>query len=217
LPEETYEEAGPGASVAFCDFNHGNTGVRGGGMIANDFTRPPYAFASRRPPGAPRWGLAHKAFQRENYRRTVLVTGPIQQMPVFESCVKVDPVVKDYWGLPVARLCERCHPSDKDAIGLIADRSEQLLREAGASLTWKGGGPASAMHQAGTCRMGDDPKTSVTNRHGQVHGVDNLFVADASLHVTNGGFNPALTILALGYWVGDHIVSAWRGGGKLRS
>jgi len=216
MQEETYEEAGSGATVAFCDFNHGNKGLRGGGMIANDFTRPPYDFTRRRPPGAARWGLAHKAFQRENYRRTVLVTGPIQQIPVYDSCVTVDPSVRDHWGLPVVRLRERCHADDKAVIALVADRSEQLLREAGATLTWKGGGPASAMHQAGTCRMGDDPTTSVTNRYGQVHGIGNLFVADASLHVTNGGFNPVLTILALGYWVSEHIVSAWRGGGKLR-
>ena len=40
--------------------------------------------------------------------------------------------------------------------------------------------------------MGNDPKTSVINRYGQVHEIDNLFVADGSLHVTNGGFNPVL-------------------------
>lgn len=217
MPEETYEEAGPGACVAFCDFNHGNPGLRGGGLIANDFIRPPYAFANRRPPGAPRWGLAHKAFQRANYKRTVLLTGPIQQMPVFDSRVKVDRAVKDHWGIPVVRLCERCHPHDKELIALIADKSEALLREAGATETWKGGGPASAMHQAGTCRMGNDPKSSVTNRYGQAHEIDNLFICDGSLHVTNGGFNPVLTIMALGYWVGDHIVREWRGGGRFRA
>jgi choline dehydrogenase-like flavoprotein len=217
MQEDTYEEAGPGACVAFCDFNHGNPGLRGGGLIANDFIRPPYAFANRRPPGSPRWGLAHKAYQRFNYKRTVLVTGPIQQMPVFESRVKTDPVVKDHWGLPVVRLCERCHPHDTELIALIADKSEALLREAGAMETWKGGGPASAMHQAGTCRMGDDPKASVTNRYGQVHEIDNLFISDASLHVTNSGFNPVLTIMALGYWVGEHIVREWRGGGRFRA
>jgi choline dehydrogenase-like flavoprotein len=45
-----------------------------------------------------------------------------------------------------------------------------------------------------------------------VHDIDNLFVADGSLHVTNGGFNPVLTIMALGYYVGDHIVKSWEGG-----
>ncbi len=217
MSEDTYEEAGPGACVAFCDFNHGNKGLHGGGLIANDFIRPPYNFANRRPPGAPRWGLAHKEFQRSNYKRLVLVTGPIQQMPVFDSRVKVDPVVKDHWGVPVVRLCERCHPHDTKLIHLIADKSEELLRAAGATETWKGGGPASAMHQAGTCRMGNDPKTSVTNRYGQMHEIDNLFVADGSLHVTNSGFNPVLTIMALGYWVGEYIVREWRGGGRLRA
>ena len=59
--------------------------------------------------------------------------------------------------------------------------------------------------------MGNDPKTSVTNRYGQIHEIDNLFVADGSLNVSNGGFNPRLTIMALGYWVGGHIAREWKG------
>jgi len=47
--------------------------------------------------------------------------------------------------------------------------------------------------------MGNDPKTSVVDRHCMLHDVDNVFVADASVHVTNGGFNPVLTIMALAY------------------
>ena len=47
--------------------------------------------------------------------------------------------------------------------------------------------------------MGNDPKTSVVNRDCQLHEVDNVYVIDASVHVTNGGFNPALTILANAY------------------
>jgi len=131
--------------------------------------------------------------------------------------VTVDPAVKDHWGIPVARLCERVHPHDRQVIDFLADRAAELLREAGAHEVWKSGGPASAMHQAGTCRMGDDPKTSVTNRYGQSHEIDNLFISDASLHVTNGGFNPVLTIMALGYWVGGYIVREWRGGGRFRA
>ena len=64
--------------------------------------------------------------------------------------------------------------------------------------------------------MGNDPQSSVTNRYGQVHGVDNLFIADGSLHVTNGGFNPVLTIMALGYWVSDYIVKEWEHGNRFR-
>jgi choline dehydrogenase-like flavoprotein len=57
-------------------------------------------------------------------------------------------------------------------------------------------GMSGGQHQAGTCRMGDDPRSSVTDKWARVHGHDNLYVIDASLHVTNGGFNPVLTIMA---------------------
>jgi choline dehydrogenase-like flavoprotein len=96
----------------------------------------------------------------------------------------------------------------------MSDRAEEILKEAGAYFTWQnvgGGGLSGGQHQAGTTRMGNDLKTSVTNKFGQVHEIDNLFVADGSLCVTNGGFNPALTIMALGYWVGDYIAKNWNG------
>ena len=67
-------------------------------------------------------------------------------------------------------------------------------------------------HQAGTCRMGDDPATSVVDRYGRVHDMDNLYIADGSVVVNNGGFNPALTILALAFRTGNHIVKEWTGG-----
>jgi choline dehydrogenase-like flavoprotein len=47
--------------------------------------------------------------------------------------------------------------------------------------------------------MGTDPRSSVTDATGRVHGHDNLYVMDASVHVTNGGFNPVLTIMALAF------------------
>ena len=60
-------------------------------------------------------------------------------------------------------------------------------------------GLSAGQHQAGTLRMGTDPTTSVTDPSGRLHGHDNVWVADGSLHVTNGGVNPVLTILALAY------------------
>jgi choline dehydrogenase-like flavoprotein len=52
-------------------------------------------------------------------------------------------------------------------------------------------------HQMGTCRMGADPKTSVTDAHGQVHGVKGLFVCDGSLFPSASGVNPMLSIMGL--------------------
>ena len=59
--------------------------------------------------------------------------------------------------------------------------------------------------------MGDDPKASVVNRDCQLHDVDNVYVIDASVHVTNGGFNPALTILANAYRASEALVKTWKG------
>jgi choline dehydrogenase-like flavoprotein len=135
-------------------------------------------------------------------------------MPVFEARVEVDPQVKDHWGIPVARLSGHRHEHDIEIARFVAQKAEDIVKEAGAFRTWKsipGTGLSGGQHQAGTCRMGDDPQTSVTNRFGQVHEVDNLFIADGSLNVTNGGFNPALTIMALGYWVGGYIAKEWKG------
>jgi choline dehydrogenase-like flavoprotein len=221
MADDLYEESGPGSSVAFCDFSHGNKGLCGGAMMANEFIALPYAFTNTRPPGAARWGLAHKEHQRQYYKRTLRVMGPVQEMPVFDSRVRVDPVVKDHWGIPVTRLSGRRHPHDVEIAKFVVDKVATLLREAGATDIWTWvpglGGPSGGQHQAGTCRMGNDPKTSVTNRYGQVHEIDNLFVADGSLNVNNGGFNPALTIMALGYWVGEYIVKEWQGGGRFRA
>jgi len=212
--EELFDDVGPGAQIAICDFNHGNAGLHGGGYLCNQFIVLPYAFTRRRPPGAPRWGLAHKQFQREYYRRFIGTHGPVQEMPVFGNRVEVDPAVTDYWGIPVARISGDRHPHDIEICRYVSSKAEAWLKEAGATEVWPsipGRRVVPSAHQAGTCRMGDDPKTSVTNRFGQLHEVDNLFVADGSLHVTNGGFNPVLTIMALGYWVSGYIARDWKG------
>jgi choline dehydrogenase-like flavoprotein len=130
-------------------------------------------------------------------------------MPVFESRVEVDPVVKDHWGIPVARISGSRHPHDVEIGQFMAEKAELWLKETGAVQTWRrvaGRGVSGGQHQAGTCRMGNDPKTSVVDAHCRVHDVDNLYVVDGSVHVTNGGFNPVLTIMALGYWASSHIV-----------
>ncbi len=212
--EVTYDDIGPGACIASMDFNHGNPGLTGGGMLANEFIRLPYLFAGLRPPGSPRWGLAHKQFQRDWYRRSIGVKSPVQEMPNFESRVELDPVVKDHWGLPVARISGSRHPKDVEVGDFMSRKAEEWLKEAGAIQTWRsvaGRGVSGGQHQAGTCRMGDDPAASVVNRHCQVHDIGNLFVVDGSVHVTNGGFNPVLTIMAIAYMASDYIRKEWNG------
>ena len=211
---ETYDDLGPGASIAICDYNHGNPGLTGGAMLANEFIRLPYQFMAQVPPWVARWGQEHKEFVRSAYRRTIVVMGPVQEMPLADARVQVDPKVKDRWGIPVARLSGGRHPHTIEIGRYIAGKAEAWLKEAGAVQTWKrvpGRSLSGGQHQAGTCRMGTDPKSSVVNANCQLHDVDNVYVIDAGVHVTNGGFNPVLTILANAYRASEQLLKAWKG------
>jgi choline dehydrogenase-like flavoprotein len=63
-------------------------------------------------------------------------------------------------------------------------------------------------HQAGTARMSDSPGHGATDPHGKLWGTDRVHIADASLHVTNGGANPVLTIMALAWRTATHAAAA---------
>lgn len=211
---DAYDDIGPGASIAICDFNHGNPGLAGGGMLANEFIRLPYQFMNQVPPWVSRWGQEHKDFVRTAYKRTVSVMGPVQEMPMFDARVQADPKVKDYWGIPVARLSGKKHPHTLEIARFVLDKAEAWLKEAGAVQTWRrmpGPSLSGGQHQAGTCRMGNDPKTSVVDKDCRLHDVDNVYVIDASVHVTNGGFNPVLTIFANAYRASHNLLGAWKG------
>ena len=65
---------------------------------------------------------------------------------------------------------------------------------------------AGCAHQAGTCRFGDDPATSVLDRNCKAHELDNLYVVDTSCFVSIGAVNPSLTAIANALRVGDHLL-----------
>ena len=199
-PESVYDGVGPGPSVATLRWSHDNEGIIGGGMLADDFVLLPIIYAKRAmPPGAPRWGQDWKDFVRENYRRTLQVMGPIQDIPTPESRVKISSTERDDAGMPRVVLAGVAHPESPRAQAFLLQKAKEWLAAAGAEQIWGGvaGRYLSAgQHQAGTCRMGDDPATSVVDAGGKVHGFANVWVTDASVHVTNGGFNPFLTAMA---------------------
>jgi choline dehydrogenase-like flavoprotein len=214
---DTYDDIGPGATIAISDYNHGTPGLKGGGMLANEFIRLPIHMVDRMPEKTPRWGLGHKQAMREWHKRSIVLVGPTQQIPMADARVTLDPVVRDKWGLPVVRISGNVHPHTFEIGEVQAHRAEAWLKEAGAvSTSLMAGKPelvSAGQHQAGTCRMGDDPKGSVVNKYCQVHDVDNVFVIDSSVHVTNGGFNPALTIMAVAFYASNALVRNWKGTG----
>jgi choline dehydrogenase-like flavoprotein len=209
--EVVHSSKGPGVTIATTAFSHGNPGFIGGGMLADDFVRPPILFFKQfLPPDLPHWGRAAKDFMRDNFNRVMRVTGPVHEIPSPDARVRIAPGVRDRWGTPVAMLSGGVHPETIRTATYVHARATEWLKAAGAVRTW-GGAPTPNLsgghHQAGTCRMGVDPKNSVTDVHGRVWGHDNLFVCDGSLHPTNGGFNPVLTILALAFRTAQHIAS----------
>jgi choline dehydrogenase-like flavoprotein len=215
--DEVVDLVGPGVSIATCDFRHGNDGIVGGGMLANEFVPTPaatydYLTAAGLIPSA---GAAGKQAMRHAARRMLRVVGPIQEVSSAESRVRVDPGVTDRFGNPVAMISGSIHPEDLRAQAHMSEKARQWLVEAGAARTAVAGvgntrQASSGQHQAGTCRMGDDPAQSVTDPYGRVWGHENVRIADGSVHVTNGGVNPVLTILAGSLRIAEHLVGIAR-------
>lgn len=210
--DDVYDERGPGVTIGTCDFNHGNDGIIGGAMLADDFIMLPVIFWNTAlHPGLQRWGKPAKDFMRENYRRVIQVKGPVQEIPSPECRVSLDPVVRDKFGLPVARLSGIAHEETVRTASFMLRKGKEWLSASGAKEVW-GTEPARRLsggqHQAGTCRMGTDPEYSVTDLYGRVWGHDNLFVCDGSLNPTNGGFNPVLTIMAMAFRNAEHMLGA---------
>ena len=73
------------------------------------------------------------------------------------------------------------------------------VRSAGAELN--------GSHACGTCRFGDDPRTSVLDRDNRAHDLDNLYVLDGSFFPSSGGINPSLTIIANSLRATDKIAA----------
>jgi choline dehydrogenase-like flavoprotein len=89
----------------------------------------------------------------------------------------------------------------------MQDREMELLDAAGAQKSWRlpVTERGSSAHLLGTCRMGNDPKTSVINSDHRSHDVPNLFICDGSSLVTSGRNQPTETIQALAFRAADRI------------
>jgi choline dehydrogenase-like flavoprotein len=209
--EIVQDMVGPGVSIATADWidDLGGEGI-GGGVLANEVIKIPALFWSwALGPDAPRWGRASKKHLREVYLRTSHLFGPIQEIPSPDCRVRLSPDVRDAWGQPAVALSGQVHRESVRAAEALRRRAEKWMRASGARDVWItpiGNGLSGGQHQAGTARMGTDPSSSVTDPYGRVHGHHGLWVCDASLHVTNGGVNPVLTVLALAFRNSEELV-----------
>ena len=183
-------------------------GFIGGGGFDFRFDTPPVGFVfNGLPPKSPKWGAEFKRLLAHNFNRTVYCFGHTTSLPLERNSISLDPTVKDAWGVPAIRMTYQDHPQDLKLYAYFAERGEELLKAAGASQTWKDEAKSQefSVHLLGTCRMGNDPKTSVVDKYNRSHDVKNLFVVDGSSLVTGGRGQPTMTIEALAFRAGDHI------------
>jgi choline dehydrogenase-like flavoprotein len=185
-------------------------GFYGGGGIDARFDMTPIGFAmGGLPPDTPRWGKDFKAALSHNFTRTMEIFCHGTSLPLENNSFSLDPDLKDAWGLPALRLTYKDHPDDLKLVNWLNVRAQELLDAAGAEKKWSY--PAQeqqfAVHLLGTCRMGNDPKTSVINPDHRTHDVKNLFLCDGSSLVTSGRGQPTMTIEALAFRAADRITA----------
>jgi choline dehydrogenase-like flavoprotein len=183
-------------------------GLIGGGGFDFRFDMTPIQFAfGGLPPESPTWGTEFKRQLMQQYNRTLICYGHTTSLPVETNSISLDPTVKDAWGVPAIRVTYQDHPQDLTLYKYFAGKSEELLKAAGALKAWQL--PVQSqefgVHLLGTCRMGNDPKTSVVDKYHRAHDVRNLFIVDGSSFVTSGRGQPTMTIQALAFRAGEHI------------
>ncbi len=126
-----------------------------------------------------------------------------------ENHVAIDPKLKDAWGIPSLKIDIAYGDNEQaltnDAIECAHEMFEaakiELISENLAMFP-----PGHSIHEVGTARMGNDPKTSVLNKFNQAHDVKNLLVVDGSCFVSSGCVNPTITILALAMRASEYLI-----------
>ncbi|HXI06360.1 MAG: GMC family oxidoreductase [Bradyrhizobium sp.] len=167
------------------------------------------AFAMRAIPG---WGRAHAQSVRRMWGHA-LHTGAIgESLPNRDSRVDLDPSARDRFGMPLARIASSLGEADVARLRFMARKSHELLAASGAERIYESYSSwdrFAASHVFGTCRMGNDPQSSVVDSYGRSHRWRNLWIADASVFPSSGGGEaPALTIHALAMRTSERIRQA---------
>ena len=124
-------------------------------------------------------------------------------LPYLDHTVTLDGAVHDVFGVPVARITWSAGQHEQVAQQFYMPVLKSMMTKAGAGAALavpsadNSGGLPTGNHIMGGMMMGADPRTSVTDPYGRVHGLDNVYVADGSVFVTSGAHNPTNTLMAV--------------------
>jgi len=131
-------------------------------------------------------------------------------LPYHENHMSLNYDKLDKYGLPTITFDAEFKENEKRMKKDWIIQAQEMLENAGFKDvratkrdSYMGGG----IHEMGTARMGHDPKTSVLNKHNQLHEVPNVYVTDGACMTSSGNQNPSLTYMALTARAADHAVS----------
>lgn len=170
------------------------------------------------------YGRKFKEDARRYFGSFMNFSGRGEMIPNDKSYCELDPVVKDKWGIPVLRFA--WHWSDHELrqaahmeqtfLDIISSmggkplgRSASRRRAGPEEIIEKGG---RIIHEVGGAIMGTDPRKSVTNQWCQTWDVPNLYVTDGANFPSNADKNPTITIIALAWRAGEHMLAEMKRG-----
>ena len=134
-------------------------------------------------------------------------------LPRFENFVEIDRDRVDAWGIPVLKINMQWSDNERQLFEDAREQAAEMLEAAGATnvrLYGKFSVPGFCIHEVGTARMGNDPKTSVVNQYCQTHDVKNIFITDGACWASVACQNPTLTMMAITVRACDHIIGRFK-------
>lgn len=138
-----------------------------------------------------------------------------ETLPKETNTVKLDPALKDNWGIPLLRMAVDFDDNDMKMVQDFYTELSEMLTKSGFTnikTTDTKRNPGSENHEMGGARMGNDPKTSMLNKWNQIHNCPNVIVTDGACMTSTSTQNPSLTYMALTARAVDHAVGEMRKG-----
>ena len=163
----------------------------------------------------PGFGAEFKRRVKDDRPWTISLGGFGECLPRFENHCRLDAERVDAWGIPILHIDAAFGDNERTMVSDMADTAMEMLEAAGAEDVTRRedmSPPGLAIHEVGTARMGNDPRTSVVNKWQQAHGVSNLFLMDGSVYPASACQNPTLTMMALASRACDYLVEEHRAG-----
>ncbi len=168
------------------------------------------------------YGASLKEDIRYFYGANVGMAGRGEAIPLESNYCAIDPDVVDQYGIPVLKFNVKWSEHEIKQAKHMKETFKEIMHNMGAVITWGGDDgpensygletPGKIIHEAGTARMGNDPKKSALNKHNQAHDCKNLFVVDGAAFVSQADKNITWTILALSMRASEYIVSELKKG-----